>query len=517
MKTAIKQYALVLGYHNAGECPSKMFLKPDNVRNRLLDAEAPPTLGSDGLRNLKNNISYLLRKAIEHEILPPLGLELASWKSAKRFKNLPRRNENVFPPEYILKTIPLSLEHEIKEYETWSTKIHNRMRPKSLRKRPISFRSHRRTILLEAGFLIKNKGVRKESITLLSLIEPTNVIDYVEWYIEQQGRHTAGSSGTLGRLIAIAKYLEITNDSVEKKSVIEQWMRELRRFRESLGAPVKVRDRDQRWLSLRELERVGLSIYPLNARRISEFSESTRVDLERDWKKRYNRTFRRYAFRVQQSLLIRFALRIPLRQRNLREMTFNPTTVADGQNLYKRDGSWQLKFRGTELKIAEVKGETHSIQYPFPSDLIGLLEEWLHKWRPILISAQDDESIGCHSIKNGQEFVFLNYLGQPLSLQQVNMLFQTATYKFTGVAVNPHMIRTIFATEYIKSTNNFIDAAYMLGDTVKTVINTYAKLLDDDCGKRASQWVSRNLHEESSSTERKERITSPKLVYPLGR
>ena len=38
----------------------------------------------------------------------------------------------------------------------------------------------------------------------------------------------------------------------------------------------------------------------------------------------------------------------------------------------------------------------------------------------------------------------------------------------------------------------------MLGDTVETVLKSYAKLLDQDCEKRAQAWLSATLHAESS-------------------
>jgi hypothetical protein len=83
--------------------------------------------------------------------------------------------------------------------------------------------------------------------------------------------------------------------------------------------------------------------------------------------------------------------------------------------------------------------------------------------------------------------------GAPLTSEKVNQAFTRATYKFTGIAVNVHMIRTIWATEYIKDTKNVVDAAFMLGDTVETVLKSYAKLLDQDCGKRASEWMAKTL------------------------
>jgi integrase len=219
-----------------------------------------------------------------------------------------------------------------------------------------------------------------------------------------------------------------------------------------------------------------------------------------------------------QSLLIRLVIRIPLRQRNLREMHWEPNSLAEGRNLYKKSGVWHIRFRGEELKIAQVRGEEHLVEFEFPADLVTLLEEWLYKWRPFLLEIQRPEDQGKERVTGGQQFVFLNWRGCPLSLDHVTHAFERATYKFTGVAVNPHMFRTIFATEYIRETNNYTDAAYMLGDCVKTVIERYAKLLDEDCAKRASAWISHKLQGETAETNGNGHPSClPKLQYPRGR
>jgi hypothetical protein len=192
-------------------------------------------------------------------------------------------------------------------------------------------------------------------------------------------------------------------------------------------------------------------------------------------------------------------------------MLWNPRNPEDGRNLYRRDGKWHLRFSGTELKIAFRKGEVNSVEHEFPTELCGLLEEWLFNWRLLQISSQRDYQKGNEVFGNGQEFVFLNTRGGPLTAMRVNEAFQHATYKFSGIAVNVHMIRTIWATEYIKATKNFVDAAYMLGDTVETVLKNYAKLLDSDCGKRPSEWVAKTLGNEPLSTNGRLAVSRGKL------
>jgi len=197
-------------------------------------------------------------------------------------------------------------------------------------------------------------------------------------------------------------------------------------------------------------------------------------------------------------------------------MLWNPAIPEQGRNLCKRDGKWYIRFVARELKISHVKGEVHRVEHEFPDDLADLLEEWLSQWRPVLILQQKGDHVGSERAESGQEFVFLNSVGIPLTTPQVTSAFESATYRFTGIAMNPHMVRTIWATEYIKATRNFIDAAYMLGDTVETVLKSYAKLLDEDCEKRAKAWLSRTLKDEPPSGNGNGSVSNNKLVKMLG-
>ena len=522
IKTALKQYAIILGYTEPAECPLTAYHLPDETRNRLIEERAVGArrgdfgLGSHAIRNLKNNVSYVIRSAIDREIIGQVPGPLASSKGTNRItKTINTRHESVKASKYILDPVPHSLEQEIADYETWSTRIVNRVRPDNLRKRPVSFANHRLTILRAAGYLVKYRGLHSESINLSTLTEPENAINYIDWCIEQQRRYTASARLNLARLIVLGKYLSIVERSTKQRKALELRVDELSKYRTTLGMPENVIDKSKRWISLRKLESVGLSIYPLNARRISELKRDARRKLRRGKEDGYKQ-YPGYAYRVLQSILIRLTIRLPLRQRNLREMLWNPATPEQGRNLFKRDGKWYIRFVAGELKISHVKGEVHRVEHEFPDDLVDLLEEWLSQWRPVLISYQKGDRVGRERVESGQEFVFLNSVGIPLTTPQVTSAFESATYRFTGVAMNPHMVRTIWATEYIKSTRNFIDAAYMLGDRVETVLKSYAKLLDEDCEKRAKAWLSRTLKDEPPVGNGNGSVSNAKLVRMLG-
>lgn len=130
IKTAIKQYAIILGFSEAAKCPMAAFHLQDATRNRLIEEKAEGAgrrnaggLGSHAIRNLKNNVSYVIRTATNEQIIGPVPGQLASSKTANSIKTklITTRNEWVKPNKYVLDPVPSSLAQEISDYEIWST------------------------------------------------------------------------------------------------------------------------------------------------------------------------------------------------------------------------------------------------------------------------------------------------------------------------------------------------------------------------------------------------------------
>jgi hypothetical protein len=156
-------------------------------------------------------------------------------------------------------------------------------------------------------------------MSLSKISDPDNAIGYIEWFIQQQGRFTVSAARGIEVLVALARYLSITAQSSDQQKAFEQRVAELKRYRKNLGLPEPVTDKAKRWISLRKLETVGLSIYPLNARRLSELVPCARSRVLKHQRNGFKR-YTKYAYMVMQSFLIRLSIRLPLRQRNFREM-----------------------------------------------------------------------------------------------------------------------------------------------------------------------------------------------------
>ena len=97
----------------------------------------------------------------------------------------------------------------------------------------------------------------------------------------------------------------------------------------------------------------------------------------------------RRATHFQRGLMLKLLVRIPLRQRNVRELRL-------GQNLYQdQAGRWHLHFRGAELKVGIRGGQVHVYHVDlteYCGELIPVLEEFRTVHRPRLPGAQASPS-----------------------------------------------------------------------------------------------------------------------------
>jgi hypothetical protein len=246
-----------------------------------------------------------------------------------------------------------------------------------------------------------------------------------------------------------------------------------------------VRDKQTRWLSLAQLDAVGQTVYPLNSTCLHDFWEARTIQRHLTDPARYplpskSCNLTRYAYWVGVSLMLRFLVRRPLRQRNLREMTLQ-------QNLYQdHEGVWRIRFRGQELKVDRRDGGVNRYECVFPSDLVPWLEEYLTIWRPRLATA-------------GEEHVFLNSKGCPFTANRLTGAVAVTTMRFARVGVNPHMIRDIFATEYLKQhPGDAAGVAKRLGNTIQVVYIHSAHLLDQEADTRADTFLQGALCTENS-------------------
>ena len=156
-----------------------------------------------------------------------------------------------------------------------------------------------------------------------------------------------------------------------------------------------------------------------------------------------------------------------------------------GQNLYQdQAGHWHLHFRGAELKVGTRGGrvnEYHVDLTEYCPDLLPTLEEFLTGHRPRLPGSASPP------------FVFLTQEGHRTRSRACAPELTWAVSRHTGQRFYPHLIRTIWATEYLDKTQDFTTAATMLGDTLQVVMRTYYHIIHKDQHAKAKAFLSEAL------------------------
>jgi hypothetical protein len=338
-----------------------------------------------------------------------------------------------------------NLAREFDAYQKWCIQKLNLRRPPSLRQRPTTFKQS--VVFFENyfGYLVNARGEDPVTLLLARVVDLERVEGYVMWHAEQRAsgpsRHTQRSVGIFSR---VARYY--------LKTPVEQWM-DLDNLRKMV-TPAPVYDKRQKWVTLIDLEKIGLLEWP------------TRQELKQA-QTAYEKKF--LAFRAQHSLFIRLLVRRPLRSRNIREMTL-------GKNLYQSDGQWLLEFQGEELKVGKHGHRMNVYKVKFPRDLVTDLNEFLNVWRPLLPGCQRDQ-------------VFTTWTGQLYTHTALSVEFRKTVYAYTERATNIHLVRDIWATEFLIKTQDFITAADMLGDRVETVLARYAHLRRVNAGEIADHFI----------------------------
>jgi hypothetical protein len=524
--TALRQYAVLLGYETPNQCPPEAFNKPQAARSNLINRGAPANLSRSALRNLKNNVSFVVRLAAEQNLIAPPVDTLGDWNERRIQDRLPARNESVPMKPYYLRHGPPAFQKEIEDYSEWSTGPYASNRHKDIKKRPTSMEAHKRAIWRLAGYIVNVKGVPAEQISLTEICKKRHVEDFVVWYTGIHGRVTRTVTDNLQKVRVIpTHYLVALAKRLPDDAQMEEALAEARALADGITEVLQGLDRAEavhdkeaggsRWVALDQIERAGVSRYPLHASRIKELCGDWRGEMKAVLSNVFDKegsqgSLARYAVWAKQSLITRLLVRIPFRQRNIREMAL-------GVHLVKEGGEWMICLRGKHLKVAWRGDVENEVKYAFPKDLVWLLEEYLTLWRPLLLPqlrirmrelrdsmtskgvARDvaesrvREMLLDPSHQLDDMPLFVTAIGTPMTQKMVNEAIRRVTYKFTGVAVNVHMLRTIWATEYISATKDLAGAAYKLGDTITTVLKHYAKLLKEDAEKNTTEWVMSRL------------------------
>jgi hypothetical protein len=461
MKTSLKYFASALGHSSPEECPVDAACREEATWAKALEdhwrtLEAQDrTISAYTRRNVRNDIRKVFTLAAARGLLPvPLPERLLPVRPNLMVFRRQQLETNPYPEtyrytnrvSYILPQAqwPPQIQAAWQEYRTRC----------GVRIRETSFASYLIQMRMYLGYFVNVQGFTP---TLDDLFTVTHLSAFVRWHAARMGRTLSVQARQVAIMIAtMAKVLE--HPAAPK----------LADFRRTLKVPAPVHNKRNHWVSLATLEAVAEACLaegraPLvPAGKASRFPGAQR------------------AGRFQRGLILKLLIRVPLRQRNIREMQLGKHLAKDPQT-----GHWHLEFRGDELKVGNRGAAVNKYEVNLTTycpEWLPLLEEFLQVHRPKLPNAATSR------------FLFLGQHGIPYSTKTLHMDLSEVVAMRTGQRFYPHLIRTIWATEYLEKTQDFATAATMLGDTLGTVMKTYYDIVNKDQHAKARAFLGTALH-----------------------
>jgi hypothetical protein len=280
------------------------------------------------------------------------------------------------------------------------------------------------------------------------LFDRSRLIRFITWHAKRLGAERITQTGlAVASVIAtIARYeqraeVEGLEDLRHKLPAVKPWHN-----KQAACHTISADELEQ--VALHLLDRAHQTVEPHNARYLKH--------------PRLNR-----AVAHQTSLILRLMWRVPLRSRSIREMEI-PKNLSKGQ-----DGIWRLRYAGDELKISQRGGRLNRFEVPWPPELIDHLEEYLHDFRPLLPNADHEAH------------VFLSAKGRPLPQNTLEKRLFETVYVRLHKRLYPHLLRTLWVDRWLLNGGDVSTAAYMLNDSVQTVLARYHELRGVDHVEKA--------------------------------
>jgi hypothetical protein len=454
VKTSLRYLARALGADGPESCAAAVLQAPDwKARlNTYLAALEPPPSGHT-VRNTRNNLSWLARQAQALGLLqaaatpaaapPPTRAEqYRRWRAQARVPQA----DGAGTPGGRYSLPPAQWPPAIRAW--WLAYRAAR----ELKLRPDTLANGERRLGGYLGYL------RAEEAPPVAAVEELFAVARLDRFVRWHGRRWGVRVTRLG--VQTAKTLRQLAAYAKSPA-----LQALTDYCTDLPEPAPVHDKARQWFTLAELEAVGLDLWARAQRPVARERGLARPGLY-------------HTLEAGRALMLRLLVRVPLRQRNLRELCL-------GRHLYRDpQGHWQLALLGEDLKVGRRRGQLNDFRLDLSAhapDLIPHLEAYLARFRPRLPRAAVDPHL------------WLTRGGRPYTVGSVHAELRAAVDRRLGRHFYPHLIRTLWATAYINATGDFTTAAYMLNDRVETVLRRYQALLDRDLQAKARAFLRQAL------------------------
>ena len=384
-KTSLKYLAQALGYPDPAQCPLDAACQDPATWAPLLaghfarlETQGRPVGGSTR-SNTRNNLRLVFRQAEAHglltQALPPVLFPRPKRPAFKITQHASAPYQTTYRsqvgPRYY-GVLPAAWPPDIQAgWQTYVAECDVRLRATTLA-------TTARCLGLYLGYLTYIVGRTPTWADVFSIPE---IRGFVRWH----GKRVAKPVSAFGHLVvcklgAIAVTLQHPN------------ARAIADFRNALQPPAPLHQKRQHMLTLAQLEAVADACLT-----------DGRLPILRDKRTRRNGLYR--TSRFQKGVILKLLTRIPLRQRNVRELRL-------GDHLYQDPTThhWHLHLSGSDLKVGMRGAQPHTYHVDLTEycpDFLPTLTEWLTVQRPRLPGAQ------------ASPHVFLTVQGRPFTTRSL--------------------------------------------------------------------------------------------------
>jgi site-specific recombinase XerD len=457
-QTSLRYLAAALGHDSPATCALDVatrdidaWLAALETHFQALTAQGR-SISAATRRNTRNNIRVLFRLAETQGLLQaPLPVRLLAKPKREAYQRQHREtalyqstyHPTIGPRDYGLPQAQWPPDVQA-GWQAYQTRCGLRVRETTLQVRAWRLASY-------VGYLVHVAGT---PLTWDACFDPEQLMAFVRWHGTRLGRRISVFARQVAITLAhVAKELEHPNAQA------------LAKLRNALPRPEPMHVKRDHWVTLAQLEEVANACLsegrlPFNVCRGTRNPGAYR------------------ASQFQKGLILKLLVRIPLRQRNVREIQL-------GKHLYQDQGTkhWHLHLQGDDLKIGTRKEQVNTYHVNLSTycpDWPPLLEEFLETYRPRLRGAETP-------------YLFLTTRGRPYNTRGLHEEIAAVVGMRTGKRFYPHLIRTIWATECLERTKDFQLAASMLGDTLKVVMDTYYDVVHTDQHAKAAAFLASAL------------------------
>jgi integrase len=365
-----------------------------------------------------------------------------------------------------MKDMPEGLKHHLASLLEWKQAAFAAGRSHESRHRPITANLLRQIVSRVYGYAI---DVRKASEigTMQDLMTKENVTGYVEWAINERRNSGLSMQTHMGLLHAALRQFPAFS------SMDLSWFPPLIDSLPVESDSERKKRRSEKYVDYALLERLPKMIAADRAKQKLNAKDDAEM--------------------AKRELAIRWLISLPWRQRNLREcrvagkspnvyrgriLAFSeitrPRWVLEQEKRNPSAEFWQFQFSAEETKTGIA---VHAL---LPRQLVGCLEEYLTKYRHLLLNGNDPGTL------------FVNGDGNPLSRLNASELVGDLTLQYLGKRVTPHRFRDIVAFAWLLDhPQDFLTLSKLLWHSnINTTINTYGSRFNESSGITAMEvWL----------------------------